>query len=189
MHSLGVPFKNAVAYLCTNPGACFCLGGRGRRGIKSPCGNGHTRSLVLGKDQSRSRTRWRRGASSACQPTGQSDDGGPFGQSIPRPEPSFSDTKNTFVDPFQQRETTFSDIISNTGTHFFGHVMELSVWKWMNMNRADGAHLFGWVYTSQSTHAKKYLKKHVFGRSAVEIQKFVKQPKTTQNGFAYSGKS
>ena len=36
------------------------------------------------------RTRCLRGASSVCQTTGQSDDGGPFGQGIPRPEPSFS---------------------------------------------------------------------------------------------------
>ena len=43
-------------------------------GIKSPCGNGDTHSLVLGKY--RSRTRCLQGASSVCQPTGQSDDGG-----------------------------------------------------------------------------------------------------------------
>ena len=44
------------------------------------------------------RTRCLRGASSVCQTTGQSDDGGPFGQGIPRSDPSFSDTKSIFSD-------------------------------------------------------------------------------------------
>ena len=55
----------------------------------------------------RARTRRLRGASSVCQTTGQSDDGGPFGQGIPRSEPSFprsepsfSDTKATFLTSF-----------------------------------------------------------------------------------------
>ena len=47
-----------------------------------------------------SRTRCLRGASSACQPTGQSDDGGPSGQGIPRSDPSFSNTKATFLTSF-----------------------------------------------------------------------------------------
>ena len=62
------------------------------------------------------RTRCLRGASSVCQPTGQSDDGGPSGQGIPRSDPSFSDTsyhfqtqKPHFLTSFQQRKSKFSD--------------------------------------------------------------------------------
>ena len=53
------------------------------------------------------RTRCLRGASSVCQTTGQSDDGGPFGQGNPRTEPSFSDTKSTFSDPFHTQKPHF----------------------------------------------------------------------------------
>ena len=53
------------------------------------------------------------GASSACQPTGQSDDGGPSGQGIPRSEASFS---------------FFFDIIFNNGkTRFLTHDGALGV--------------------------------------------------------------
>ena len=31
---------------------------------------------------------------------------------------------------------------------------ELSACKWLEMNRTDDAHLFGWVYPSQSTRQK-----------------------------------
>ena len=55
------------------------------------------------------RTRCLRGASSVCQTTGQSDDGGPFGQGIPRSEPSFYDTKSHFLTSFQRRKIKFSD--------------------------------------------------------------------------------
>ena len=134
---------NRCFWLRTNPGACFWGRKKPLRewghalprfphkiavfsygktlgpvwgGIKSPCGNGDTHSLVLGKYWSR--TRCLRGASSACQPTGQSDDGGPSacqttgqsddggpsGQGIPRSEPSFSDTKTTFLISFSTTE-------------------------------------------------------------------------------------
>ena len=77
-HSLDFPHQNTVFSHGKTLGCYFSC-------RKSPCGNGDTHSLVLGED--RSRTRVLRGASSACQPTGQSDDGGPFGQGIPSSEP------------------------------------------------------------------------------------------------------
>ena len=62
------------------------------------------------------RTRRLRGASSVCQTTGQSGDGGPFGQGIPRSkpsfprsEPSFRTQKPHFLTSFQQRKIKFSD--------------------------------------------------------------------------------
>ena len=94
-HSLGFPHKISVFSYGKTQGRVF-------GGIKSPCGNGHTHSLVLGKD--RSRTRCLRGASSACQPTGQSDDGGPFGQGIPRSDPAFSSFFDTI---FNNGKTSF----------------------------------------------------------------------------------
>ena len=98
-HSLGFPHQTAVFSHGKTLGCYFSC-------RKSPCRNGDTHSLVLGED--RSRTRVLQGASSACQPTGQSDDGGPSGQGIPRSEPSFSDIK-----------ATFSDLISTTEKQVF----------------------------------------------------------------------
>ena len=77
----------------------------------------------------RFRTRCLQGASFACQPIGQSDDGGPFGQGIPRSEPSFSDTKATFF-----------DIISNDGkASFLTHDGALGVKMGGNESYGRGA--------------------------------------------------
>ena len=113
MYTLGFPHKINVFSLGKSLGHVF-------GGIKSPCGNGDTHSLVLGKYWSRTpaSTRVLRGASSACQPTGQSDDGGPsacqttgqsddggpFGQGIPRSDPAFSSFFDTI---FNSRKTSF----------------------------------------------------------------------------------
>ena len=82
----------------------------------------HMHSLVLGSGDTHApeagdRTRLLKGASSACQPIGQSDDGGPFGYSLgtrarigDRHKKFIHKTPPKKIDPlFEARKTPFSD--------------------------------------------------------------------------------